>query len=84
MLGIEVAKKVVEEKQAHLFRARAGAPGEYDARPYGAGSKRGWIVLDGFSAGAIVAVYNGLNETNRARFAALELVKMAKVAFKLV
>ena len=40
-------------------------------------------MIDLFSAGAIVAVYDALNEVNRAKFAAMPAPKMAAVAFKL-
>ena len=84
MTGIEAAQAVTQQHQCHLVRPRKGAPGLYDAKPFGAGSKRGWFYLDAFSASAIVAVWNALNEANRAKFAALSIPKMARVAFKLV
>ena len=42
------------------------------------------VMVDGFSASAIVAVHDALNETNRAVFLALPIEKMARVAFRLV
>lgn len=84
MNAIEIAQKVAAEHQAVLFRERKGEPGQYDIKPLFTGSKKGWVILDGFSASAIVQVYNALNETNKAKFAALPLVKMATVAFKLI
>lgn len=41
-------------------------------------------MVDLFSASSIVAVYDALNETNRAKFAALPAPRMATVAFRLV
>ena len=41
-------------------------------------------MIDLFSAGAIVAVYNALSEKNQARYAAFFAPQMAKIAFKLV
>ena len=66
------------------FRERAKEPGQYDVKDWPGGNKRGWTMLDITSAGAIVAVYNGLNETNKNKFASLPLIKMAIVAFKLI
>jgi hypothetical protein len=83
MNAIEIAEKVVAEG-AMVFRERVGEPGVYDAKPYFSGNKRGWIAMDSFSASAIVAVYKALNEQNKARFAALNPVTAAKVAFKFV
>lgn len=83
MKSIDVAR-LVKAEGVHVFRPRKDAPGEYDAKPFFTGSRRGWVALDVFSASAIVAVYEALNETNRAKFAGLPLVKAAHVAFKLI
>lgn len=40
--------------------------------------------VDLFTAGAIVAVHDALNETNRARFLSLPVFKMAILAFRLL
>lgn len=45
---------------------------------------RGWVLLDSTTASAIIAVYDKLNETNRAKFHALSLEKAISVAWKLV
>lgn len=42
------------------------------------------IRVDLFSASAIVQVYDVLNDTNKARFLALPVPKMADVAFKII
>lgn len=42
------------------------------------------VLLDVQTAAAIVTVHDALNETNRAKFAALTLPVMAAVAWKLV
>jgi hypothetical protein len=57
------------------------APIEYDAKPWPGGNKRGWVMLDSFTAGHIVAVANGLNPENLAKFSRYPLHVMAKVAF---
>ena len=84
MTGIEVARAVVAQRQCHLFRPALGRPGEYDARPYGSGSKCGWVALDLFSAGAIATVYDALKPENQAKFASFPIQMMARVAFKLI
>lgn len=83
MRAIDVARAVVADKQAHLFRS-LDEPGAYEAKPYLAGSKRGWALLDLFTASAIVAVFDGLNETNRVRFGSMDLAVMARIAFKVI
>ena len=41
-------------------------------------------LVDLFSAQAIIAVYDALNETNRAKFVALPVHKQAKLAWKFI
>jgi hypothetical protein len=84
MTAIEIAQKVAAEHQALMFRARKDEPGQYDVKELFQGKKKGWTILDGFTASAIVKVYSALNETNRAKFTTLPLEKMASVAFKLI
>ena len=84
MTGIEVAKQCNTEGGAMLFRPRKAEPGQYDAKPWACGNKRGWVLLDTFSASAIVAVYDALNEKNRESYGRMPLQKMAMVAFRLV
>ena len=83
MTSIEIARTAATNG-AQLFRPRKDSPGEYDCKPMFTGSHRGWVIMDSFSASAIVAVWNGLNETNRERYGKMNPVTMAKVAFKLV
>ena len=42
------------------------------------------VVVDQFTASAVVAVYDGLNEKNRETFVGFPISKMASVAFKLL
>jgi len=42
------------------------------------------VALDSFSASAIIAVYDAISAENKRKFAALPVLKMANVAFKLV
>jgi hypothetical protein len=42
------------------------------------------IMVDGFSASAIVQVYDAISDANKAKFSALPVWKMASIAFKLV
>ena len=83
MRAIEVARLVVKDG-CHVFRNRKGSPGEYDAKPYFTGSRRGWVVLDRYTASAIVKVHDALNDNNREKFASFPIQMMATVAFKLV
>lgn len=79
-----LAALVVETRQAHLFRPRKGSPGELDARPYGSGSKRGWVLLDLFTAGAVNAVAKGLKPENLAKLNSLPVPKAVNICWKMV
>lgn len=41
-------------------------------------------MVDLFTASAIVKVYDAINETNKAKYSALPVAKMAAIAFKLM
>lgn len=84
MKAIDIAREVTSSCGARLVRERKDAPGEYDSKPYFSGNKRKWLLLDLFTASAIVAVHDGLNEANRAKFAGMGIGRMADVAFKLL
>lgn len=84
MKPIEIAREIVETKTCHLVRPRKDEPGEYDAKPYDTGSKRGWTYLDLFSASAVVQVYDALGPANRAKYAAMPIAAMVPLAFKMI
>lgn len=42
------------------------------------------VAVDAFSAGAIIAVYDALNDANKKRYASFNVSKMADMAFKLI
>jgi hypothetical protein len=85
MTAIEVCRQA-KENGAQLFRFRKGteqAP-EYDCKPWATGNKRGWVILDSFSASAIVAVHDNLSPDNQTKYNKLPISKMAEIAFKLL
>lgn len=84
MNAIEIAQKVSAERQAVYIRESKTVSGQYDIRDLESGTKKGWTIMDGYTASAIVAVYSALNEANKIIYAALPLNKMATVAFKLM
>lgn len=79
---IEIAEKVSKEG-CQVFRPRKGGGG-YDAKSFFTGNKRGWVALDAFSAGAILAVYRVLSDEQKALYVRLSPVAAAKLAFKVV
>jgi hypothetical protein len=86
MNTVELARRVVDTGTAHHFR---DVPGEgLEARPWTASGDDGpegggWIVLDLFTAGAIVAVANNVNDANRAKLAALHPIQAQDVCLAL-
>jgi hypothetical protein len=78
----EIAKDVVENG-AVLIRPRG--IGEYDVKPLFTGSKRGWVVLDATTAGAITAVREALKDNpNVAKFDRIPLGRLIDFVWKQV
>jgi hypothetical protein len=70
----EIAKHV-SVNGAVLIRPRE--LGEYDMKPLFTGKKRGWMILDAFTASAITAVREALNDNpNAAKFDRIPLSKL--------
>lgn len=86
MLISEVIKKVTDEHQAVLIRLRKGhvkgQPYEYDVKELFTGNKKGWVVLDGFTASAMLAIYNGLKPENQDKFNLISLPKLIDFTWK--
>lgn len=81
MTSIEVIRRAHTEG-AQLFRRREAEGVQYDCKPIFTGSKRGWILLDSFTASAVMACYNALNEENRARAERASIPKLVDFAWK--
>lgn len=73
--GTRVTLPTTSEERVAAIR-RIVAEGQY--------AKVDGIMVDLFSASAILAVYDQLSQENRARYSALVARKMALVAFKLI
>lgn len=77
---IEIAN-LVRTEGAQLIRNRKeehikGNDWQYDTKPLYTGSKRGWQIIDSYSASALLAVYNGLNADNQSKFARVHINKL--------
>jgi len=91
MTIIEAAKQVLhgdgtpdDPGGVRLLRLRKDTTNEFDVKPDAfTGKKRGWFYLDAFTASAIVAVHDALNEANRQKYVALPLPKLISVTWKL-
>lgn len=82
MKFLEAAKMVVESKTAHLIRPRKGEDMEYDAKPIFTGSKKGWTLLDTFTASAITSVAAIASPSTKDLMNSLKPSVVASVAFK--
>ena len=74
---------------AQLIRYRADSHKEtgtaqYDCKPMFTGSKRGWTLIDSFTASALVAVYKALGPESQAKFNNLPLGKLVDFCWKAV
>lgn len=75
----QIAQQVVSDRSAVQIRYRAGSKGEpkqYDCKPIFTGRSKGWIVFDLTTAGAVMAVHNGLRDDLRAK---LDIVPLSQV-----
>jgi hypothetical protein len=71
--------------QAVLVRSRGkndSGEWQYDVKELFTGRKKGWTILDSFSQSAIRAVYNAINDANKAKFNNLSLPVLVDFAFK--
>lgn len=86
-MTIVEAARAVKTNGCKLLRLRKGepvTPEQFDVKDAFSGKKKGWFYMDAFTASAIVAVYEGLNEQNRLKYLALPLPKLVNVTWKLV
>jgi hypothetical protein len=72
--GTKVTLSKTPEEKIAAIRAIVTA-GQY--------AKVNGIMVDLFSASAIISVYDAVNDENKARYAKLSIHSMAKLAFKL-
>lgn len=82
----EVIKKISDEG-AQLIRPRdaiclKGEVIKYDVKPLFSGNKKGWVILDGFTASAMLVTYNALSEQNRKRYDAVPLSRLIDFTWK--
>ena len=82
MFASQIQKQIVDEKAACLIRPRKeervkGQPIQYDVKEYGlGGNKRGWVLLDLFTASAMQACYNALSTESQASWDKIPITKL--------
>ena len=73
----------VKENGCCLIRERKGT-NEYDCKVFTSGSKRGWVYLDGYTASAVVSIYNALGDDNKVKFETLSALAAIDITWKLL
>jgi hypothetical protein len=89
---LDIARQVVAEHGAVRFRPKRGQVGqvfsadtEYDVLPATTrGKKRGWVILDAFSASMVVKVHDALKPENRAHLLARDPIQICAIACRLL
>ncbi len=82
-----IARRVRDERQCCYIRYRSGAKGEpkqYDVRDAFGGNRRGWTLLDLMTAGAIMAVHDGLREDLRPKLDTIPLAQLVDFCWRAV
>ena len=84
MDSIQVCKKVLAEG-AMLIRPRKSAKVvAYDCKELYTGKKKGWMILDSFTASAIMACFNAVNADTQERMKRAPVTKLSAICFQYV
>lgn len=83
MTAIEVFR-IVNNEGAHYVRSRKDEPLQYHVKPLFTGSHKGWVLVDSFTASAVVQVFDALKEANQIKFGSMPLLRIVNVTWKLV
>jgi hypothetical protein len=81
MLISEIIQKVVDEKTALLIREKEemhlekGAPFKYDVK-YFDDTNEGWIIMDLFTASAMLTVYKAISDQHKQKYDCLNLYRL--------
>jgi len=83
MTIMQAAKQVADNRQAVLIRTKKDGRG-YDMKPLDCGNKRGWVLLDGMTAQAILLVVGALSDANQSKVDSVPLDKLVRFCWKQV
>ena len=78
----EICKLVVEENTMIYYKYNKSAK-TYTVRVNG-GNKRGWTLLDNFSASAVLTIWNHVNDENKAKLDSMSVEQALEIAFKII
>lgn len=88
MNNLEVIKHCVsnsallirEKKTEHI----KGEPWQYDIKELSTGKKKGWIMLDSFTASAMLQVYNAMNSEQQSKYNTFHFLKLVDFTWKVL
>ena len=91
MKASEITEQVTRTKTAHAIRLRRnqeivkGQPIQYDAQPfYKTGNKKGWIILDLFTASMLVQVRAALKAENQSTWDNIPIQKLINLGWSVM
>ena len=87
MVTSQIIKQVVDTKGCVLIRPRKedhvkGNPWQYDIKEPFQGNKKGWTLVDLFTASAMVKVYDTLKDENKGKFDRLHINTLVDFTWK--
>lgn len=82
MVLSEMARKVTKDGQLILFKYNKDN-NSYDVK-FDGGNKRGWTILDSWSASVYLTVFNACSDENKAKLDRMPIKKALNVAFNIV
>ncbi len=84
MKASEIITKVTDEKACVLIRHREPItkPYEYDVKGPFVGNKKGWTLVDLFTANAMLTIYKALSETSKPKFDLLPFAQLVNFTWK--
>ncbi len=87
MEASRIIKEIVETKGCVLIRPRKedhikATPWQYDVKEPFQGNKKGWTLLDLFTASAMLKVYEALKDENKTKFDRLHINTLVNFTWK--
>ncbi len=87
MEASRIIKEIVETKSCVLIRPRKeghikATPWQYDVKEPFQGNKKGWTLLDLFTASAMLKVYEALKDENKTKFDQLYINTLVDFTWK--
>ena len=79
----EACQEVVKNSSAVLIRPVKGEKDSYSVKSF-EGKKRGWLLIDAWSASCYIKVYEAINEFTREKLVTHTPIKQFTIAFRVI